>query len=65
MRILALLFGGMAIAVYWAPLPAFIQSYLLVFTAVMCLAVRRAIERKPEQDGAAPRGPDAGQETRP
>jgi hypothetical protein len=69
MRILALFFGVLAVTVWWWPLPSYIESELLVFIAVMCLAFRRAaflpkgaVEHKP-RDAAAPARPDAGQET--
>jgi hypothetical protein len=42
-RILAALFGILAVTVWWAPLPNYIQSLILVSTAMMCLAFRRAI----------------------
>jgi hypothetical protein len=42
-RIPAALFGILAVTVWWAPLPNYIQSLILVYAAMMCLAFRRAI----------------------
>jgi hypothetical protein len=66
-RILAALFGILAVTVWWAPLPNYIQSLILVSTAMMCLAFRRAIFlpnsaviKKPgDTDPAVPDGPDS------
>jgi hypothetical protein len=45
MRILALLFGAMAVTVWWAPLPRFAQSLVLILLCVTLLAVRSAQKR--------------------
>lgn len=65
MRIVALLFVILAVTVWWAPLPAPAESFLLIFTAVLCLAFRRAVflpkgaaESKPRDLAAAPEGQD-------
>jgi hypothetical protein len=45
MRILALLFGAMAVTVWWAPLPQFAQSLTLILLCVTLLAFRSAQKR--------------------
>jgi hypothetical protein len=66
MRILAALFAVLAVTVWWGPLPVYVQSVLLVFLALVCLALRRAIflpkgavESRPRDlTAAAPKGQD-------
>lgn len=45
MRGLALLMAADAVAVWWLPMPAFAQSVVLVFLALLLLALRSALGR--------------------
>lgn len=45
MRSLALLMAADAVAVWWLPMPAFAQSVILVFLALLLLTLRSALGR--------------------
>jgi hypothetical protein len=65
MRILALLFTAWAVFVWWAPLPRFAQTTVLLCAALLVLALRSVWKRLNAVREASPEAGGAGQEPGP